>query len=96
MIAVAVSNHSDIIASGSDDSTIKLWNAEGELMNTLRGHEGEIITLEFSKDDKYLASGGCEDLSIRIWDIMAEEINPFFVLNGHESYITRLVFSADS
>lgn len=56
----------DILATGSYDATIRIWNIEtGEVLNTLRGHSSGIRTLQF--DDTKLISGSF-DKTIKIWN----------------------------
>ncbi|KAK0717668.1 sulfur controller-2 protein [Lasiosphaeria miniovina] len=56
----------NILASGSYDATIKIWNTEtGEEIRTLRGHEKGIRTLQF--DDSKLISGSLDN-TIKIWN----------------------------
>jgi F-box/WD-40 domain protein MET30 len=55
-----------ILATGSYDSTIKIWDVEtGQEIRTLRGHTSGIRTLQF--DDGKLVSGSL-DCTIKIWD----------------------------
>lgn len=55
----------DRIAAGSGDGTVRVWDRRGELLATLRGHEGSVCALA-QLDGDTLASGG-EDDTIRIW-----------------------------
>ncbi|TPX19030.1 uncharacterized protein E0L32_011274 [Thyridium curvatum] len=55
-----------MLATGSYDATIKLWNIEtGEEIRTLRGHTRGIRALQF--DDKILVSGSL-DSTVKIWN----------------------------
>ena len=48
-----------MLASGSDDSTIRLWDVvAGVHRRTLTGHEGGVRSLVFSPDGGILASEG--------------------------------------
>jgi len=56
------------LASGSDDSTVRLWNtADGSLLHTFTGHTGTVWNVTFSPDNHTLASGGA-DGNILLWD----------------------------
>jgi U3 small nucleolar RNA-associated protein 13 len=65
--AIAIAPHDRLIASGSQDKTIKLWtSADLTLVATLKGHRRGVWALEFSPVDKVLASGS-GDNTIKIW-----------------------------
>ena len=54
--SVVFSPNGEIVASGSKDQTVKLWNAQtGELLRTFTGHRGEQNSIAFSHDGKTLA-----------------------------------------
>jgi hypothetical protein len=56
------------IASGSNDTTVKLWDAESlSLLKTLEGHTDQVKTVAWNSDGTRLVSGG-KDKSIRVWD----------------------------
>ena len=67
--AVAFSPDGTILATGSHDQTIKLWDAAtGRELATLRGHTGNVYTVAFSPDGSLLASGSL-DGTVRLWDM---------------------------
>ena len=42
-----------IIATGSDDSTVRLWDAaNGQMLGMLKGHSGGVSDIGFSTDGK--------------------------------------------
>ena len=54
------------IASGGDDKTIKVWNAQtGQCVSTLNVDSG-VNAVAWSPDAKVLASGS-DDKTVRIW-----------------------------
>jgi WD40 repeat protein len=55
------------LASGSEDSTIKLWRVEShKQVTTLQCHDNIVRSIAFSPDGKYLASGS-EDNTVKLW-----------------------------
>ncbi|MFB2920618.1 CHAT domain-containing protein [Aerosakkonema funiforme] len=66
IFGVAFSPDNQLIASASYDRTIKLWNRDGTLIQTLSGHEGHVMDVSFSPDGKILASAS-RDNTIKLW-----------------------------
>ena len=65
--AIACCPDGQLVASGSLDCDIKLWSSEGELKDTLQGHDGHILGLALSTDGSLLASA--DDKTVRIWNL---------------------------
>ena len=79
------------IVSASEDSTIRIWNAEtGENLRTLRGHQNTVNMATFSPDGKIVASASA-DSTIRFWD--ADTGDSIFTLKGAGSPVHMLTFS---
>ncbi|KXX78527.1 Vegetative incompatibility protein HET-E-1 [Madurella mycetomatis] len=66
--SVAFSPDSRLIASGSADKTIKIWDtATGRCTQTLEGHSDWVSSVAFSPDSRLIASGS-DDKTVKIWD----------------------------
>jgi len=66
--SVAISPDGAQLASGSGDSTVRVWEAAtGHQIRALHGHAATVRNVAFSPDGRWLASGS-DDQTIRIWD----------------------------
>ncbi|WP_414587009.1 eIF2A-related protein [Scytonema sp. PCC 10023] len=74
-------NNSNIIAYASQGGTIKIWTRDGQLLNTLPGHSGQVNSVCFSpKDSNIIASAGNDNL-VKIWNLMNDQL--LNTLPGH-------------
>ena len=69
MRSVAFSPGDKLVASGSSDEHLRLWDAEtGDHLLTMKGHwKFRHFRYAFSPDGKHLLSGSY-DQSLRLWD----------------------------
>lgn len=91
--SLAFSADAAILASGSYDNTVKLWNVNDRtLVTTLREHSDFVTSVAFSPDGQMLASGS-RDKTIRLWNIANFEL--ITTLEGHSDWVLSLAFSPD-
>ena len=87
------SHNHHLLASGSADRTIKLWNWQtGECLKTLQGHKSWIWSVSFSPDGQWLASGSY-DKTAKVWQMSTGEC--VRTLTDHPSSVAYVTFSPD-
>lgn len=83
--------HSQLVASGSDDRTLKIWDIKrGECLRTLRGHQGWVQSIAVSPEGSTLASGS-HDHTVKLWDWRSGEC--LHTLEGHIHRVKTVAFS---
>ncbi len=90
--ALAFSTDEQVLATGSWDGTVKLWNLESGALLWMGRHTSSIQRLAFAPDGKYLASGG-DDATIRLWEVSTG--TPLQTLSGQSSPVYALAWSPD-
>jgi hypothetical protein len=93
VISVAFSPDGKRLATGSEDHTVKLWDAAtGQELLSLKGHADVVSSLAFSPDGKRLASGSW-DKTVKLWDVTTGQ--ELATLRGHSGMVTSVIFSPD-
>ena len=86
IFCLAWNSQSSVIASGSYDHTVRLWDARiGHCLSMISAHTKPVISLDFSYDGTVLLSGAYDGL-VRGWD-MSMRFNTFHCIKtiGYEN-----------
>jgi len=93
VVSVAFSPDGKLLASGSHDKTVKLWDvATGAAVRTLTGHTDVVLSVAFSPDGKLLASASLDDTA-KLWDVATGAA--VRTLAGHTDGVLSVAFSPD-
>ena len=88
---VAISKDEELIASVSQDRTIKLWHSNGDLRKSIVADRIGLKTVAISPDNKIITSGG-KNHNIKLWTTEGELMATF---RGHQGIIMDVEFSPD-
>jgi len=82
------------LASGSDDKTVKIWDAKtGKLIRTLEGHTKPVYAVAFHQNNPHIvASGTTFEGTVRVWDLRKPQKKEQISIKRFEHPITLLAF----
>ncbi|MEZ4860127.1 MAG: BTAD domain-containing putative transcriptional regulator [Caldilineaceae bacterium] len=105
VLGLAFSPTGKIVATSSQDQTIRLWKIEdgltdNSLLQILTGHSSLVWSIAFSPDGRWLASGSF-DRTIRLWDVsrlqanLTAPVETVSILTGHTGPVWSVAFTPD-
>ena len=88
---VAISGDAKIVASGSENGTLKFWDLTSatEIFST-KAHSSSVNCMAFNVDNSRLATGGYDQL-VKIWDVSTGLET--LTLREHNQYVTSVAFN---
>jgi WD40 repeat protein len=95
IFSVAWNEEAGLIASGSFDCTVKIWErVSGELLKTFEGHSKGVTAVAWSPDqtNPQVVSGSM-DKTLKIWDVRTGEL--LNTLEGHSGGIRSVMWDPD-
>ena len=82
VLSVAIRNDGLMIASGSEDRTVRVWSTDyGNEEFKFSGHSGTVNSVIFSRDNRFIISGS-SDGSIKVLDTFTKKISNTLVCNA--------------
>ena len=91
---VAWSSDGKFLATASRNKTVNVWQSPpvGTLINTYRGHTGEVYAVAWSGDT--VASASC-DTTVQVWNAFTQEEVFHFNFPGHTACVHSVCWSPD-
>lgn len=81
-----------ILVSGSDDSTVKMWDTRKRNSIASFNTNYQVTAVSFNDTAEQVFSGGIDN-DIKVWDVRKNEL--LYTMRGHTDTVTGLSLSAD-
>lgn len=92
--AIPVWNPSNTLIAKVSDASVEIWQVNAsEPIQILSGHTDTVLTLSWSDDGDYLATGSVDN-TVRIWEVATW--NTITVYTGHDNPIGSIDWKPDS
>lgn len=93
VLSLAFSPSGALLASGSEDNTVKIWKMPDALdVKTIPAHSGNVTSVAFFPDGNSLASAGW-DKTVKVWSLPDLAMKRSF--GGHASPVNRVAVHKD-
>jgi WD40 repeat protein len=94
VLSVDVSPDGQTIATASSDNTVKLWQFNGEPLQSLNEHQDTVVTVTFSPDGQTLASASLDN-TIRFWQRQSDGTFSLKNTIQEPDWMAAITFSPD-
>ena len=94
VIGLAFSLNGQLLATASDDQTVKLWNPRTlDEITSFKGALLAFVSVAFSHDGSRLAAGTFEG-TVKVWDLASRQ--EVLTLKGHSTPVYGVAFGRDA
>lgn len=93
--SVTFSPNGQMIATASEDNTVRLWNIKGREIRKFTGNNQVFRTVNFSQNGKMIAAISADN-TIKIWEINGQKVITLKGQDDQDNFMSSLCFIADS